>query len=225
MNKKSDIQNELAKEYQLRFGKMEAYRNEVWEILTSDFFQKYIGHDNTVLDLGCGWGEFINNIKCGAKYGMDLNHDVEKYLNQDVTFINQDCSKVWDIKDSSLDVIFTSNFFEHLPSKSSLSKTLEQANRTLKPNGKIICMGPNIKYTKQAYWDFFDHHIALTELSLKEILEMKKFNVVKCLDRFLPYTMVNKNPTPMCFIKIYLKLNLVWKLMGQQFLIIATKVD
>jgi hypothetical protein len=29
--------------------------------------------------------------------------------------------------------------------------------------GEIILIGPNIKYTGEAYWDFWDHLLPLTE--------------------------------------------------------------
>ncbi len=224
MNDKAKIQNELAKEYALRFGPMEEYRNKVWEILTADFFQNYVQSTDSVLDLGCGWGEFINNIRCEKKYGMDLNPDAPQYLNNDVTFINQDCSQPWDVEPSSLDIIFTSNFFEHLLTKESLSDTLAQAHQALKPDGKIICLGPNIRFTGQRYWDFFDHHIALTDLSLVEILKIQNFQITQVEPRFLPYTMVDKKPAPLSFVKLYLKLKVAWRLYGQQFLVVATKV-
>ncbi len=72
---------------------------------------------DTVLDLGCGYGEFINTIRCRNKYAMDLNPDAPRFLSQDITFLHQDCSRRWQLPDASLDVVFTSNFFEHLPDK------------------------------------------------------------------------------------------------------------
>jgi predicted SAM-dependent methyltransferase len=61
-------------------------------------------------------------------------------------------------KSQSLDVVFTSKFFEHLSDKPSLVATLSKAFRCLKPSGRLIALGPNIKYLPGEYWDFFDHH-------------------------------------------------------------------
>jgi thymidine phosphorylase len=69
--------------------------------------------DAVVLDLGCGHGEFINNVQCGKKIAMDLNPAARQYLNPNVVFLEQDCSHPWNIPESALDVVFTSNFFEH----------------------------------------------------------------------------------------------------------------
>ena len=220
----SQIRQEISKEYDLRFASMQGYRDEVWKILTRDFFQRYICPDAVVLDLGCGWGEFINNINASKKYGMDMNPSAGGRLNKDVIFMNQDCSARWDLADESLDVVFTSNFFEHLPSKDHLRATIHQANRCLKSGGRLICLGPNIKYVPGAYWDFWDHYIPLTEMSLSEILEICSFLVKERRAKFLPYTMSNGRPPPLILVKIYLRLRIVWSLLGKQFFILAEKL-
>ena len=35
----------------------------------------------TVLDLACGYGEFINTVRCRQKFGMDLNPDSPRFLD------------------------------------------------------------------------------------------------------------------------------------------------
>ena len=217
------MKNELKREYELRFIEVQDYRSEVWKILTKYFFQKYMPKDSTILDVGCGWGEFINNISGQVKYGMDLNPEGNNRSNSDVIFLNQDCSKKWNLPDHTLDIIFTSNFFEHLPSKEHIKKTILQAKRCLKSGGKIICLGPNIKYLPGKYWDFWDHHIALTELSLSEVLKMNDFVIEKCLPKFLPYTMAKEKKPPLILVKLYLKIPWLWHFFGKQFLIIGKK--
>ncbi len=212
---------ELQKEYSRRFSVLREYRNAVWKILTADFFQRLIPPDSTVLDLGSGWGEFINNIRAARKYGMDLNPEGRQRLGADVEFLEQDCSKEWQVAAGSLDCVFTSNFFEHLPDKAALRATLTQARRCLKPGGQIICMGPNIKYLPGLHWDFWDHYLPLTELSLKEALEILDFRVEKCLGRFLPYTMSTGWNPPLALVRMYLKMPFVWPLAGKQFLVVA----
>ena len=77
-----------------------------------------------------------------------------KKLNENIIFHEQDCSNTWSINPSSIDLIFTSNFFEHLPNKESLRSTIEEIRKALKPNGLLIAMGPNISVLKGSYWDF-----------------------------------------------------------------------
>jgi SAM-dependent methyltransferase len=128
------------------------------------------------------------------------------------------------LADETLDVVITSNFLEHLPSRQAIADTLLQAKRCLRSGGRLIAMGPNGKYVGGAYWDFWDHHIALTERSMVEILEIQGFYVESVIDRFLPYTMVNTRSYPMFLVSLYLMFPLAWKVMGKQFLVIARKI-
>jgi SAM-dependent methyltransferase len=217
------MSEELQREYALRFEANAEYRRQVWSVLTRHFFQRWVPPGASVLDLGCGWGEFINQIQARRKYGMDLNPESESKVAPDVTLLMQDCSERWPIEDTALDVVFTSNFFEHLPAKESLRRTLEEAFRCLKPNGRIICLGPNIKYLPGSYWDFWDHHLALTELSLKEGLELTGFRIEWLRAKFLPYSMSQGFTPPLLFLQIFLRLPFLWPIFGKQFLVIAAK--
>jgi len=214
---------ELSKIYHRRFVRTAAYRNRVWEVLTAKFFKNWVRPDATVLDLGCGYGEFINNIKCGRKLAMDLNPDAPQHLHADIEFIHQDCSAPWPLPENSIDVVFTSNFFEHLPDKASLSRTLRHIHHCLKPGGRLIAIGPNIKYLHGQYWDFYDHNVYLTETSLGEGLEIEGFTLDTLEPKFLPYTMVSAPEYPMCFVKAYLAIRSLWKIFGKQFLVVARK--
>ncbi len=216
-------ESDLSRIYAQRFTANLDYRKRVWRVLIDSFFKKYIPHNSTVLDLGCGYGEFINQIEAERKYAMDLNPDAPRYLSADVEFIQQDCSQPWAIKKDSLDVIFTSNFFEHLPDKAALGRTLDQAHQALRQGARLIAMGPNAKLVPGAYWDFWDHYIPLTESSLSEALENRGFSITQKVPAFLPYTMAGKKPAPLHFVRLYLALPIFWPLLGKQFLIVASK--
>jgi SAM-dependent methyltransferase len=214
---------ELRAQYQLRFGSGEKYRDGVWKILCEDFFSRYVRPEAAVLDLGAGWGEFINNIAAGQKSAMDLNPETSRRLSPGIRHIQQDCSREWDVKSETLDVVFTSNFFEHLYDKSSVERTVREAHRCLRRSGLLICLGPNIKFVQGAYWDFWDHHVALTEMSLSELLRMNGFVIDTCIPRFLPYTMSTGRTPPLALVRLYLKLRPAWRIFGRQFLVVARK--
>jgi SAM-dependent methyltransferase len=213
----------LQEEYQQRFQGADSYRDSVWKILCKDFFSKYIEPNCAVLDLGAGWGEFSRNILASKKYAMDLNPDCGKRVANHSTFLHQDCSVTWPFGDGALDIVFTSNFLEHLPSKDLVDRTLSEAFRCIKAGGKIICLGPNIKFVPGSYWDYWDHFIPITEESMAEALSMKGFLVTEKVDRFLPYSMSGGNNPPLFTIKLYLKLRFVWRFFGRQFLVVAQK--
>lgn len=218
-----EFQLELERIYSVRFTGIEEYRDRVWRVLVNRFFSRWISPDSTVLDLGCGYGEFINNLMASRKYGMDLNPASRERLHPAIRLIEQDCSAPWPLPNNSLDVVFTSNFFEHLPTKGSLQGTLLEALRCLRPGGRLITLGPNVKYLSGSYWDFFDHHLPLTELSLSEAMIMAGFEVEQAIPKFLPYTMCQGIRPPIWSLRVYLKLPLVWRIFGKQFLVIARK--
>ena len=215
---------ELQAIYERRFKEERvAYRVRLWRTLVASFFQPMIPPGAAVLDLGCGYGEFINQIRCGSRFAMDLNPKATEHLDPTVKFLFQDCSLRWDLPDQSLDVVFTSNFFEHLPDKLALKLTLIEAARCLKPGGQLIALGPNIKFVQGAYWDFWDHFLSLTELSLSEALDNNGYRVERAVPRFLPYTTINQPAFPMAFVRLYLRLPLLWPWFGRQFLVVARR--
>jgi len=214
---------ELQRMYETRFEGRFKYRNEVWRILIRDYFQKFIRSGDAVLDLGAGYGEFINHITCGKKFAMDLNPDTAQKANVDVTVLAQDCSEPWPLPDNSLDVVFTSNFFEHLLDTQVLVRTLVETKRCLKPDGRLIAMGPNITYAGKAYWNVIDHRLALSEESLAKTLVSQGFRIEKCIAQFLPFTMSEGLQYPTFFVAAYLRLPLAWRIFGKQFLVIGRK--
>lgn len=206
--------------YASRFADRASTRNNVWAVLVEEFFQPRVGERKDILDLGSGWGEFINRIQGSARYAMDLNPSAKERVNEGVIFFAHDSTERWPLADQSIDVVFSSNFFEHLPSKEHLSLVLREAFRCLRPGGRILCLGPNIRFTGGAYWDFFDHHIALSDRSLSEALALAGFAIDDVIDRLLPLTMSHSRlPISRTLVSWYLKLPWAWRIMGQQFLV------
>jgi SAM-dependent methyltransferase len=215
--------DELRRIYGNRFDATRDYRWRVWKVLTENFFQRLVPASATILDLGCGYGEFINIVKAETKFGMDLNPQTRDHLVPEVRFLEQDCSARWPLADAQLDLVLTSNFFEHLTDKPTLGRTLDQIFRCLKPGGRLVALGPNVKFARGHYWDFWDHYLPLTEASLSEGMVARGFTIEQCCARFLPYTMVNRPRYPVWMVALYLRMPLLWSLGGAQFLVIGRK--
>jgi len=211
----------LREQYSRRFEGSRDYRDRVWRALLRSRLQALVGADKDVLDLGCGWGEFIRNVRARARFAMDLNPDAARFAGDDVRFVEHDCTRPWPLRAGSLDVVFSSNFIEHLPDKEAIGATLQQARRCLRAGGRIILLGPNIRYVGGAYWDFWDHHVPVTDRALAEALELRGFEVERVVPRFLPYTMSDGRRVPIFLVRLYLALPLFWPLLGRQFLIVA----
>ena len=102
-------------------------------------------------------------------------------------------------------------------------RTVAEAYRCLKNDGLFIAMGPNFKYASRQYWDFWDHHIPLTELSCTELLLCSGFKIERMVARFMPYSMSNGNKPPLFLVGLYLRFPFLWPFFGKQFLVIGRK--
>jgi SAM-dependent methyltransferase len=214
----------LAALYKARFPEQELPRkNAIWQVLCRHFFQRYVTSTDTVVDLACGYGEFINNIRGGDKIAVDLNPDSSRFLAPGIHFEQVDATAIGGLLQGKADIVFTSNFLEHLPDKAALEVLLLQVLEALKPGGRLLVMGPNLRYLPGQYWDFYDHHLGLTHLSLCEALNNLGFDLELCIDRFLPYTTQGALPTHPLLVRAYLLMPPVWKLLGKQFFIVARR--
>ena len=210
--------------YNLRFDRASVTRKaRLWEVIVRRFFQRWVGPDDVVLDLGCGYGEFINNIRCRRRLAVDLNPDSAGFLDQDVEYHRTSVCDLAFLGDASVDVVFTSNLMEHLPDKPAVVRMLSESCRVLKPGGHFVAMGPNIRLLPGTYWDFWDHIVPISDRSLAEVLTTLGFQVVTCLPRFLPYTTCSSLPQSPWLVRLYLALPMFWPLFGRQFLLRARK--
>ena len=214
----------IDKIYQARFDPATlAAKRELWNVLVEQFLQRHVPPDAVVADIGGGYCEFINAVRCWKKYVIDLNPDVKSYADPDVEIIMSDASEINALPDASLDIAFASNFFEHLPSKNVLFEVLAEIRRVLKEGGKLLIIQPNIKYAYREYWDFIDHHLPLTENSLGEALVATGYRIDECIPRFLPFS-VNSSPSRSTrLLRLYLRMPPAWKIFGKQTFMIGVK--
>lgn len=210
--------------YRYRFpDKDRRAKERIWKVLCQDYFQKYVKDTDTVLDLACGFGEFIRFIKARRKIAVDINPDVESCLPPDIEFHLQQATNMSFIPSESIDVCFVSNFFEHLPSKDVMDSVLNEILRVLRKGAILVALQPNIKYSLGDYWDYYDHYIPLTHLSCAEAFIKNGFIVIEQVSRFLPFTTTSYIPKHPLLVAIYLKVRPAWRLLGRQFLIVGRK--
>lgn len=209
--------------YSQRFGERDKQRQILWQTLCGSYFQEFIKKSATVIDLAAGYCEFINNIEAKRRIAIDLNPDTKKYADKKVEVFITSSTKLPAKLKNSADVVFVSNFFEHLDSKHELLETLTAVRQLLKKNGQIMILQPNIRLTKEAYWDFVDHSLPLTEKSLTEALTLTGYTVEKLKTRFLPYTTSSSLPIAPWLIRLYLMLTPAQWFFGKQTFVIAKK--
>lgn len=217
----------LADLYRARFGAQEhatasRARETTWRVLCDEWFPQFITRGDTVLELGAGHGEFINNVRAGRKLAVDLNADTSDFLEASVEFHQTNVVSLDTIPSDSIDVVFSSNLMEHLGDADTLVATLCEARRVLRSGGTIISLVPNAKYVGMAFYDFLDHTLPLTDKSFDEALTIAGFQSEVMIPRFLPYTAQNLSwAPPPAGIRAYLKCRPAWRLLGKQFFSVA----
>jgi SAM-dependent methyltransferase len=199
-------------------------KDAIWQVLCRHFFQRYVGPDDVVLDLGPGFGEFLRHIRCARRIAVDIERLSGRKLpaGTDEVLVPSDrlSSKV---PAASVDVVFCSNFFEHLPDTQTFLATLAEIRTVLKPGGRLMILQPNIRLVGGAYWDFVDHHLALTDRTLVEACDSLGFEVVEVIPRFLPYTTRSGIPQSPWLVRLYLAIRPAWWILGRQTWMVARK--
>ncbi len=214
---------ELTSIYAKRFSPTADYRDRVWTVLAPWLARFFPAPCKRILDLGCGYGEWVNHLSADERHAMDLNPASRGRLAPGVVFHEQDCSQPWPVPAGSLDAVVTSNFFEHLPDKAALRDTLRHAHAALRPGGRLIAIGPNIRHLHGRYWDFIDHHVALSDASISEALRIAGFEIRLSRPKFMPYSIVGGPRYPLALVRLYLAMPPIWAVFGRQFLVVAEK--
>jgi SAM-dependent methyltransferase len=207
--------------YAQRFPELEAQRkDELWRAI-GRYLQQYVPRGGVVLDLACDHGDFIRNIDARERWGCDLR-DVSRHLPEPIRFVQTDGLALADaLPVDHFDLVFMSNYLEHLESGEAVIEQFRAVSAVLRPGGRVMVLQPNIRLTGQAYWDFIDHKVALTEKSLVEAAELTGFRTERLIRRFLPYTTKGRLPTSSALAALYLRLPPIWRLFGKQTLYIG----
>jgi SAM-dependent methyltransferase len=204
--------------YRRRFSGADGQRTAIWGVLCRHYFQKLIRDEATVVELAAGGCEFINNIEAARRIAVDLNEDVRLSAAAGVEALVGSATDLAAIAAATVDVVFVSNFFEHIE-RPDILQVLSETKRILKPGGTLIVLQPNIRFVGADYWMFFDHITPLDDRSLVEAIEIAGLTVDTVIPRFLPYTTRSRLPEWPVLVRLYLMI----PLLGKQSLITARR--
>jgi len=84
-----------------RFAGHEQRRKQIWQVLNRHFFERWVEPDDTVLDLGAGYCEFINSARARRNFALDLSSNTSQQAAPGVQVISQDITQQWAVEPAS----------------------------------------------------------------------------------------------------------------------------
>lgn len=183
-----------------------------------------MGRPQKVLDPAAGRGEFIGAIAAEETWAVDEVSHAEAAHKPDTTVVIASIMDA-ELPESHFDGVFVSNFLEHLSDQRAIAAFLEKMHGVVEPGGRIAVLGPNYRYCSGEYWDYADHHVALTHMAVDEHLYAAGFEPERVIPRYLPYSFRGALPPSPQLTRLYLRMPPAWRLFGKQFLVIARKTD
>ena len=196
----------------------DARREVLWKTLCEACFQRLVPPAACVLELGAGYGHFINHIRCNRRIAVDKWPGFLRYVDSDVIAHVGEAADLSFISDSSVDFVFASNLVEHL-TQGEFATVLDALQKKLKPGGTLNLLQPNYRFAYREYFDDYTHVTVYSDRSLVDYLESHGLRVIDCRPRFLPLTVKSWLPVWPFLIRLYLRLP--YKPLAKQMLVRA----
>ena len=193
-------------------------RATVWRALWQYHFSRQIEPDFCVLDMGCGYGDFINAVRARRRIAIDRWPDFPQHVEQGVETIVGPIDDLSRMEAGSIDFAFASNLFEHLQ-QTEFVQVLERLRPKLSARGTLNILQPNYRYAFREYFDDYTHVAVYSHVSLADLLTANGYEVFDVRPRFLPLTVKSRLPVSPLLIAAYLASP--FKPMGKQMLLRA----
>lgn len=193
-------------------------RAATWRALWRHHFRHRIKPDATVLDLGAGYGDFINSVTAARRIALDTWPGLSDHVAAGVEPIIGPVTDLSALAEASIDFAFASNLFEHL-SQEELVQVLGQLRGKLRVDGELCILQPNYRYAYREYFDDYTHRTPYSHIGLADLLRAHGWTVTQVAPRFLPLTIKSRLPTWDWLVGAYLRSPL--KPMGKQMMISA----
>lgn len=157
----------------------------------------------TVMELGAGYCDFINNVVAKTRVAFDLNPEMARFASPGVDLRVGDCRGLPGVADESIDLVFASNFLEHFTMEEA-GALLDDVNRVLRPGGRVALIQPNHARNSKNYWDDPTHKTAFDDTNLPDLLRSRGFRVVRVVPGLLPFSMKSRLPKIPLLVRCYL---------------------
>lgn len=195
-------------------------RRVLWGTLVKEFFQPMIGPHDTVLELGAGWCDFINEVSARHRIAVDLWDGIGELAARGVQTHVASVTSLPFIEDGSVNLVFASNLLEHL-TVDQVDATVAEAERVLAPGGRLVLVQPNFRLCAKRYFDDYTHVSVWSDVGMGGYLEAKGWELEQVQGRFLPLTVKSRLPVSKTLIRAYLRSPV--KPLAGQMLVVARR--
>lgn len=178
-------------------------RDVLWRTLWQHHFRHRIKPQDCVLDLGSGYGSFINQVQARRRIAVDAWEGFSAHIAPGIEARVADASALGFLDDSSVDFAFASNLFEHM-SQQAFAKVLDALRPKLTAHGSLTVLQPNYRYAFREYFDDYTHVSIYSHVSLADFLNAQGWEVLDVRPRFLPLTIKSRLPVHPLLIRAYL---------------------
>jgi SAM-dependent methyltransferase len=177
-------------------------RAHVWNEIV-----RYVRRDapdaECVVEVGPGYCDFINAFPAARKIAFDLNPEMLDLAGDDVELRIQDASHLADLEAGSVDLLFASNFMEHL-GETDASAFLSNSRRVLSDRGRLILLQPNHRLCAAHYFDDPTHKTIFDDHNIRDWLDRHGLRAVRVVKRLLPFSMKSRLPKWPLLVRLYL---------------------
>jgi SAM-dependent methyltransferase len=194
-------------------------RRQVWREIVR-YVQARSPAVETLIELGPGYCDFVNQFQAGKKIAFDLNPEMLHYAESDVELRIEGCTTLPGVPCESVDMIFASNFLEHLAGE-DVDELLERVAAVLKPGGRLVLIQPNYRLCAKNYFDDPTHLTIFDDSNIGEWLAKSGLRVVDLVAGLLPFSMNGRLPKSGILTRLYLMSP--WKPLAAQMYIVAEK--
>jgi len=181
-------------------------------------FAKLISSTDCVLELGAGYGHFINQVAARRRIALDSWHGFVEYTHAGIETTIGNVVDLSFLEPASVNFVFASNLFEHI-GQDDFAAVLSQLKTALTSTGTLNILQPNYYYAYREYFDDYTHVTVYSHTSLSDFLEAHGYQVIDCKPRFLPLTVKSRVPVSPLLIRLYLASP--WKPLAKQMFIRA----
>ena len=193
-------------------------RSSVWRVLWKYHFRHHVDARDCVLDLGTGYGDFINVVVARRRIAVDSWSGMPEHIDLGIETIVGSADDLSAIGAGEVDYAFASNLFEHL-SQDGFARVLASLTRVLSRRGTLTILQPNYRYAFREYFDDYTHVAVYSHVSLPDMLRGHGWEVLEVRPRFLSLSVKSRLPTHPLLIGAYLRSP--FKPLGKQMLIVA----